>query len=186
MSERAVFLRGGEAYVPAESIGAVVESRYRVHLSQMLAQTARALPRLDEEDRLLPILRALTKMEVGCGFDAGQATDAVTPEMIDQVRTAVSFETFDGGAWNAPPTGVFNTPFFPPRIKSCRKVATNDVRKGWSVMPLGAAIPVVGGRSYGVKHALTRHHQDCSPRQHDTSVVSSGAKIKRPLVMDAV
>ncbi|XP_029847563.2 DNA primase large subunit [Ixodes scapularis] len=85
VSERAVFLRGGEAYVPAESIGAVVESRYRVHLSQMLAQTARALPRLDEEDRLLPILRALTKMEVGCGFDAGQATDAVTPEMIDQL-----------------------------------------------------------------------------------------------------
>lgn len=127
VSERAVFLRGGEAYVPAESIGAVVESRYRVHLSQMLAQTARALPRLDEEDRLLPILRALTKMEVGCGFDAAQATDAVTPEMIDQVRTVVSFETFNDGACNAPPIGVLNILFRRRRVKSGPKVATNDV-----------------------------------------------------------
>lgn len=73
------------AYVPSESLISVIESRYRAHLAHMLAQTARALPQLDEEDRLLPVLRALAKLEMGRGYDASRATDAVTPEMIDRV-----------------------------------------------------------------------------------------------------
>lgn len=85
VSERTVYLRRGEAYVPSEFLITLVESQYRAHLSHLLAQTTRIFHRLEEDDRIVPILRAVANFDAGSGFDASRPSDSVTPEMVDQL-----------------------------------------------------------------------------------------------------
>lgn len=85
VSDRTVYLRHGEAYVPSEYLITLVESQYRAHLSHMLAQTTRIFHRLEEDERIVPVLRALANFDAGSGFDASRPTDSVSPEMIDQL-----------------------------------------------------------------------------------------------------
>lgn len=84
VSDRSVYLRRGEAYVPAGYLITLVESQYRAHLSHLLAQTTRIVQRLEEDERIMPVLRALANFDAGSGFDASRPTDSVSPEMIDQ------------------------------------------------------------------------------------------------------
>ncbi|KAM7218296.1 putative dna primase large subunit protein [Rhypophila decipiens] len=58
---RRVFLRGGMAYVPAKEQQSMVIAEFTSRLEKALELTARALPRLDEDDRLTPILNHLSK-----------------------------------------------------------------------------------------------------------------------------
>ncbi|KAG9241240.1 eukaryotic and archaeal DNA primase, large subunit-domain-containing protein [Calycina marina] len=58
---RRVFLKGGKAYVPGrEQLGLVVPE-FNSRLEKALEVTSRALPRLDEDDRLTPILNHLSQ-----------------------------------------------------------------------------------------------------------------------------
>lgn len=58
---RRVFLKAGKAYVPARELTSMVVAEFTVRLERNLELTARALPRLDEDDRLTPILDHLSK-----------------------------------------------------------------------------------------------------------------------------
>lgn len=58
---RRVFLKAGKAYVPAREITSMVVAEFTARLERNLELTARALPRLDEDDRLTPILDHLSK-----------------------------------------------------------------------------------------------------------------------------
>ncbi|KAK3326241.1 DNA primase large subunit [Apodospora peruviana] len=58
---RRVFLKGGKAYVPAREQQSMVVAEFTTRLEKALELTARALPRLDEDDRLTPILNHLSK-----------------------------------------------------------------------------------------------------------------------------
>ncbi|KAK3327469.1 eukaryotic and archaeal DNA primase, large subunit-domain-containing protein [Cercophora scortea] len=58
---RRVFVRAGKAYVPAREQQSMVVSEFTTQLEKSLELTARALPRLDEDDRLTPILNHLSK-----------------------------------------------------------------------------------------------------------------------------
>ena len=87
VESRRVFLRRGQAYVPAREQSSMVLSEYSRCLGTALEQTARALPRLDEDDRLSPILQHLSQnftapgstytsdssldAEMGCPISAG-------------------------------------------------------------------------------------------------------------------
>ncbi|KAL8963339.1 MAG: hypothetical protein Q9193_000385 [Seirophora villosa] len=58
---RRVFVKAGKAYVPSKEQMSIVLAGFHDRLEQGLELTARALPRLDEDDRLSPILDHLSK-----------------------------------------------------------------------------------------------------------------------------
>ncbi|KAF2234061.1 DNA primase, large subunit [Viridothelium virens] len=58
---RKVFLKRGKAYVPVREQTTLVVNEFQRRLDQGLVLTSRALPRLDEDDRLSPILAHLSK-----------------------------------------------------------------------------------------------------------------------------
>ncbi|KAM3559136.1 hypothetical protein ARSEF4850_004271 [Beauveria asiatica] len=58
---RRVFLKAGKAFVPVREQSSMVVAEFTTRLEKQLALTARALPRLDEDDRLTPILNHLSK-----------------------------------------------------------------------------------------------------------------------------
>lgn len=58
---RRVFLKAGKAYVPSREQASMVVAEFTQRLERALELTARALPRLDEDDRLTPILDHLSK-----------------------------------------------------------------------------------------------------------------------------
>ncbi|KAH0493595.1 hypothetical protein TgHK011_000256 [Trichoderma gracile] len=61
VESRRVFLKAGKAYVPGREQSSMVVAEFTSRLERQLELTARALPRLDEDDRLTPILNHLSK-----------------------------------------------------------------------------------------------------------------------------
>ncbi|KAF8580894.1 DNA primase, large subunit [Ramaria rubella] len=89
IEKRRVLLKNGMAYVPAREQSSMVYQEFQTNLEKQLQITAKALPRLDEDGRILPILENLSQ-----GFIAGvpseytsadDSGDAVTAEMIDEM-----------------------------------------------------------------------------------------------------
>ncbi|KAG6850627.1 hypothetical protein H0H93_010819 [Arthromyces matolae] len=91
VEKRRVFLKGGWAYVPAKEQSSIVFQEFEVHLNRALEMTARALPRLDEDTRIIPLLDNLSK-----GFLAGVPSewvgsgeptngDEIKAEMVDDL-----------------------------------------------------------------------------------------------------
>ncbi|KAI4189109.1 MAG: hypothetical protein LQ346_005170 [Caloplaca aetnensis] len=58
---RRVFVKAGKAYVPSKEQMSIVLAGFHDRMEKGLELTARALPRLDEDDRLSPILDHLSK-----------------------------------------------------------------------------------------------------------------------------
>ncbi|KAG6035060.1 hypothetical protein E4U41_006267 [Claviceps citrina] len=58
---RRVLLKKGKAFVPGREQSSMVVAEFSSRLEKQLELTARALPRLDEDDRLTPILNHLSK-----------------------------------------------------------------------------------------------------------------------------
>lgn len=90
IEKRKVFLKNGFAYVPAREQASIVFQAFQVNLENQMMLTAKALPRLDEDNRILPILEHLSQ-----GFIAGIASeytaanpgDSVTAGMIDDLSS---------------------------------------------------------------------------------------------------
>ncbi|KAI9847873.1 MAG: hypothetical protein M1838_000707 [Thelocarpon superellum] len=61
VESRRVLLKRGKAYVPVREQMSMVVAEYTAGLERGLELTSRALPRLDEDDRLTPILAHLSK-----------------------------------------------------------------------------------------------------------------------------
>lgn len=61
VEHRSVLLRKGKAYVPMREQTSMIMTEFTSRLERALELTARALPRLDEDDRLSPILNHLSK-----------------------------------------------------------------------------------------------------------------------------
>ncbi|KWU42976.1 DNA primase, large subunit [Rhodotorula sp. JG-1b] len=90
VAQRKVLLRGGKAYVPQSQEYSLVAAEFSSRLQRGLELTAKALPRLDEDTRLIPILSHLSM-----GFMAGITSDynfatsadgeAITAEMVPQL-----------------------------------------------------------------------------------------------------
>ncbi|EJD05813.1 DNA primase, large subunit [Fomitiporia mediterranea MF3/22] len=93
VEKRRVVLKGGWAYVPSKDQSSIVFQEFETRLEAALEQTARALPRLDEDTRLMPILEHL-----GQGFLSGMSVaseytsadslgdgEEVKAEMIDEL-----------------------------------------------------------------------------------------------------
>ncbi|XP_062578501.1 DNA primase large subunit-like [Saccostrea cucullata] len=81
---RKVFLHKGFAYVPKDDMISILITHYRAHLSQQLALTSRALPQLEEDNRLLPMLSGLSKRYLGQDYSSKKSNmGKITAEMID-------------------------------------------------------------------------------------------------------
>ncbi|TVY18277.1 putative DNA primase large subunit [Lachnellula arida] len=61
VESRRVFLKAGKAYVPGREQLSMVVAEFTSRLDKALELTSRALPRLDEDDRLTPILTHLSQ-----------------------------------------------------------------------------------------------------------------------------
>ncbi|KAH8888800.1 DNA primase, large subunit [Thozetella sp. PMI_491] len=90
VESRRCFLRGGKAFVPAKEQQSMVFVEFTARLERALELTARALPRLDEDDRLTPILNHLSKNFItpDAGYSGnGQAVNGaeITARNIDNL-----------------------------------------------------------------------------------------------------
>ncbi|EWC43488.1 hypothetical protein DRE_07520 [Drechslerella stenobrocha 248] len=74
---RRVFIRAGKAYLPSSALLSLVLAEFTKRLDAALIKTARVLPRLDEQDRLIPILNHLSK-----GFSAPEYNSSATPATL--------------------------------------------------------------------------------------------------------
>ncbi|CAI4212904.1 unnamed protein product [Parascedosporium putredinis] len=61
VESRKVFLRAGKAFVPSREQASMIVTEFTSRLEKQLVLTSQALPDLDEDDRLLPILDHLSK-----------------------------------------------------------------------------------------------------------------------------
>ncbi|CAG5118444.1 unnamed protein product [Candidula unifasciata] len=83
---RKVFLQSGYAYVPQEDLVSILLSLYRTQLSQALSITSRALPSMEEDGRLLPMLCGLSKRYLGQDYGVRQHNvGVVTADMIEML-----------------------------------------------------------------------------------------------------
>ncbi|GBE81991.1 DNA primase large subunit [Sparassis latifolia] len=90
IEKRRVFLKGGLAYVPAREQSSIVFQEFQTNLMNALEMTAKALPRLDEDTRIVPILNNLSQ-----GFLAGVSSEwssaasssgnEITADMVDDL-----------------------------------------------------------------------------------------------------
>ncbi|KIL69678.1 hypothetical protein M378DRAFT_190092 [Amanita muscaria Koide BX008] len=90
VERRSILLKGGWAYVPENAQASIIYDEFETRLVKALEVTNRALPRLDEDTRLLPILENLSK-----GFVAGVSSEVYDPsnqsngdikaEMVDEL-----------------------------------------------------------------------------------------------------
>ncbi|TKA56101.1 hypothetical protein B0A49_09915 [Cryomyces minteri] len=74
---RRVLVKGGKAYVPSREQTSMVVGEFGRRLDAALELTSRALPRLDEDDRLSPILQHLSK-----SFTAPDAAYAASDSVV--------------------------------------------------------------------------------------------------------
>ncbi|XP_052101328.1 DNA primase large subunit-like [Mytilus californianus] len=86
VSKRKVYLEDGYAYVSRDDMISIVITHYRSHLSHSLAVTTRALPHLEEDGRLLPMLCGLSKRYLGQDFNAKKSNvGEITADMIEML-----------------------------------------------------------------------------------------------------
>lgn len=89
VASRKVYIRKGQAYVPQSLQLSLVLQTFSERLNLALEMTAKNLPRLDEDERLAPVIDHLAASflaGVGGGdYVASDSTAAVTAEMVDDV-----------------------------------------------------------------------------------------------------
>lgn len=88
VSYRRVFLHDGHAYVPQNDLISIISTRYREHLSKALAITSRALPQLEEDDRLLPILKGFNKNAMAEAYDPSKNAGKVSIKDLDKLAAS--------------------------------------------------------------------------------------------------
>lgn len=83
---RKVFLQQGFAYVPQEDLVSILLSVFRTQLSHALTVASRALPSMEEDGRLLPMLSGLSKRYLGQDYSVRKTNvGAITADMIDML-----------------------------------------------------------------------------------------------------
>lgn len=87
VEQRRVLLRAGKAYVPVSQQISLVLAEFTQGLENALKRTAQALPRLDEDDRLIPILNHLS-----LGFTTSEYTNSNATTLNGATITAGSID----------------------------------------------------------------------------------------------
>lgn len=85
VATRRVFIHQGFAYVPHSDLISIISTRFREALSKALAHTSRSLPELEEDDRLLPILKGFDKNAFAEAYDPNKNSGKVSIKDIDEL-----------------------------------------------------------------------------------------------------
>ncbi|XP_071539774.1 DNA primase large subunit-like [Panulirus ornatus] len=87
--QRKVYLSGGYAYVPDTDLVTLVLTSFRTSLSHALAMTSRALPQLEDDERLMRLLQDFDKRYTGSDYLQKKSGEGlhITPDMIDELAT---------------------------------------------------------------------------------------------------
>ncbi|KAK3217588.1 hypothetical protein GRF29_1g3537419 [Pseudopithomyces chartarum] len=96
VAQRKVLLKNGTAYVPAREQTSIVVADFTKRLDQALQLTSRALPRLDEDDRLSPILSHLSQ-----SFTTPEASYSSSDASVSGL-SAITAPTIDSLVQNFP------------------------------------------------------------------------------------
>ncbi|KAG1052061.1 hypothetical protein G6F43_005781 [Rhizopus delemar] len=85
VGNRLVYLRQGKAYVPMSEQVNIVMNEYQDYLYKSLESTAKLLPRIEEDDRLKPILLNVEKQYVGKSYNSADVdySGSVTANEVD-------------------------------------------------------------------------------------------------------
>ncbi|KAG0949161.1 hypothetical protein G6F30_002403 [Rhizopus arrhizus] len=85
VGNRLVYLKQGKAYVPMSEQVNIVMNEYQDYLYKSLESTAKLLPRIEEDDRLKPILLNVEKQYVGKSYNNADVdySGSVTANEVD-------------------------------------------------------------------------------------------------------
>ncbi|CAO0803387.1 unnamed protein product [Mucor circinelloides] len=84
VANRSVYVRRGKAYVPMSDQINLVMVEFKNHLMKALDATSKLLPRMEEDDRLKPILLNVEKQYIGRNYnEIGEATGSITAKEVD-------------------------------------------------------------------------------------------------------
>lgn len=87
ISNRSVYIKQGKAYVPMSDQINIAMSEFKNQLTKSLEATSRILPRMEEDERLKPILHNIEKQYTGKTYETVDynATGVVTASDVDGV-----------------------------------------------------------------------------------------------------
>lgn len=86
VNQRKVFLCDGFAYVASADVVSLILGEFRTRLSKALVAAAKALPRMEEDERLLPVLQNMSRQYVGPEYGNRTSTNGqVTADNIEKL-----------------------------------------------------------------------------------------------------
>lgn len=88
---RKVFLRGGECYVPISDLQHLLVFKFKSLLTLNVANLAKILPNLDEDERLVKMLSELDKRYTGADYSDNTNMDSIKPEQIKPLKEKGAF-----------------------------------------------------------------------------------------------
>lgn len=84
VSQRAVFLEAGYAYVPLQKLVSIIVTRFRMQLSRALAEAANSFDIVGSDNRIGPLLKNMNKQFIGNDFTkTNQSIDKLSPDKVD-------------------------------------------------------------------------------------------------------
>lgn len=85
VGKRQVYIHAGKAFVPLVDQVVLVLDEFRERLAQALEVTGRALPRMDEDNRLMPVLNNINKQYLGREFTTSAVAGEIQAQDVDAV-----------------------------------------------------------------------------------------------------
>ncbi|KAF9579754.1 hypothetical protein BGW38_003862, partial [Lunasporangiospora selenospora] len=86
VGRRQVYVHQGKAYVPLADQVVLVLDEFKERLSHALEVTGRALPRMDEDDRLMPVLNNINKQYLGREFTTSAIAGEIQAQDVDDLK----------------------------------------------------------------------------------------------------
>ncbi|KAF9153868.1 hypothetical protein BG015_002419 [Linnemannia schmuckeri] len=86
VGRRQVYIQAGKAFVRLSDQVVLVLDEFKERLSHALEVTGRALPRMDEDDRLMPVLNNINKQYLGREFTSSAIAGEIQASDVDSVR----------------------------------------------------------------------------------------------------
>ncbi|KAF9363010.1 hypothetical protein BGX34_005082 [Mortierella sp. NVP85] len=86
VGRRQVYVQGGKAYVPMRDQVDLVLDEFRQNLAHALEVTGLALPRMDEDDRLMPVLNNINKQYLGREFTTSAIAGEIQAQDVDNLK----------------------------------------------------------------------------------------------------
>ncbi|KAG0258452.1 hypothetical protein BG011_003275 [Mortierella polycephala] len=86
VGRRQVYVQAGKAYVPLADQVVLVLDEFKERLSHALEVTGRALPRMDEDDRLMPVLNNINKQYLGREFTTSAIAGEIQAQDVDGLK----------------------------------------------------------------------------------------------------